>query len=178
MSFTIRSIQDAVARLRASQPDATLNAPSEFEHHDTIAAWSFDPVGEWASEPPFSVLYQQRDPRDVLDDPKAFVDYANFGGAVATWNSNGSGRWARSPGEWIVVEVELVQEQADDDEGFGDPDGDGGDYVDVIFALWKVSEGWAAAVWRPSQRDLLAELIGFERWPEDGWQDCDVWYGE
>src|SRR5690606_6455678 len=120
MPFTVRSIQVAVARLRASRPDETLNIPTEFEHYDTIAAWSFDPVGDWASDPPFAVLYQQRDPlghsEKVLSDPKALVDYANFGGAIATWNANGHGRWAHSPGEWIVVEVELVQEQADDDD--------------------------------------------------------------
>jgi hypothetical protein len=184
MSFTIRSIQVAVDRLRASQPDATLNAPTTFEHHDSMGAWSFDPIGEWSTEPPFSVLYQQRDPlgysAEVLVDPKNFVDYCNFGGAVATWNSNGTGRWAHSPGEWIIVDVELVQEQAaDHDDGdFDDEFGSSGDYVDVIFALWKVSEGWAAAVWRPDDRDLLAQLIGFESWPEGGWQDCEVWYGE
>ncbi|HLT35919.1 MAG TPA: hypothetical protein VK034_06530 [Enhygromyxa sp.] len=181
MPFTVRSIQVAVARLRASRPDETLNIPTEFEHYDTIAAWSFDPVGDWASDPPFAVLYQQRDPlghsEKVLSDPKALVDYANFGGAIATWNANGHGRWAHSPGEWIVVEVELVQEQADDDD-LGDFDGGGGDYVDVIFAVWKVSEGWAAAVWPPGERDLLAELIGLDGWPEQGWEGCEVWYGE
>jgi len=175
MPFQVRSIQVAVDRLRASQPDATLNTPTEFEHHATIAAWSFDRVGEWSDDPPFAVLYQQRDPGEtVLTDPKQLVEYANFGGAVATWNCKGEGRWAHSPGEWIIVDVELIQEQAEDD-GF---DENPGDVVDVIFALWKVSEGWAAAVWPASAPDLLAELIGFNGWPDSGWTGCEVWYGE
>ncbi len=173
MPFDIRSIQVAVDKLRASQPDSTLNTTTECEHYDSVAAWSFDPVGEWASDPPFSVLYQQKDPgADVFTDPKSLVSYANFGGAVATWNANGSGRWAHADDQWILVEVELIQEQADDDYGAD------GDYVSVVFALWRVREGYAAAVWSPDDTDLLAQMIGLDEWPRDGWQDCDVWYGE
>ncbi|MFV8751983.1 hypothetical protein ACNOYE_15665 [Nannocystaceae bacterium ST9] len=178
----MRSIQVAVDKLRASRPDETLNAPTEFEHYDSIGAWSFDPVGTWAPSPPFSVLYQQRNPlgysSKVLTDPKELVEYANFGGSIATWNSKGSGRWIHSPDEWILVDVELVQEQAGDYDDFDDEGGSGGDYVSVIFALWKVEEGWAAAVWEPADQALLADLIGLAAWPSEGWQDCEVWYGE
>ncbi len=185
MPFQVRSIQVAVDLLRELDPDEPLNTPEQFEHYDTIGAWSYDPVGEWASSPPFSVLYQQRDPlghsEEVLTNPNKLLDYANFGGAIATWNANGTGKWAHSPGEWIIVDVELVQEQADDDDDdyFDDEEGGGGgNYVSVIFALWKVSEGWAAAVWRPVERDTLVELIGLDEWPTEGWEDCRVWYGE
>ena len=71
-----------------------------------------------------------------------------------------------------------MQEQAEyDDEIFGEEDG-GGSYVDVIIALWKVEEGWAAAVWRPTDRDLLAQLMGLGAWPSKGWKKSNVWYGE
>jgi hypothetical protein len=94
----------------------------------------------------------------------------------------GSGQWLSSPGAWIIVDVELVQEQAEgQDDYFDDEDGDGGgggNYVDVVFALWKVEEGWAAAVWQPGDHDLLARLMGLPVWPSEGWQSCEVWYGE
>ncbi len=180
--FTVRSIQVAIDKLRASRPDQTLNTPSEHEHYDSIGTWSFDPVGTWASSPPYSVLYQQRNPfgysKTVLSDPKSLVSYANFGGSIATWNAKGSGRWSHSPGEWILVDVELVQEQAEGQDDWGDDESSGGNYVSVIFALWKVEEGWAAAVWESHHQALLAELIGLPAWPTQGWQDCEVWYGE
>jgi hypothetical protein len=180
--FAPRSIAEIVEILRATRPDETLNAPDTHEHYDTIGTWSFDPVGQWASSPPFSVLYQQNNPlnysKAVLDDPKTLVSYSNFGGAIATWNANGRGTWQHSPGAWILADIELVQEQAGDDDFFDEEGGGGGNYVSLIFALWKIAEGWAAAVWEPGDRDTLARLIGLPEWPSEGWQACEVWYGE
>jgi hypothetical protein len=184
--FGIRSIKAIVDELQASRPGEKLEIPSEHEHYDTIGTWSFDPVGTWASRPPFSVIYQQRNPlghsKQILSDANKLLDYANFGGAIGTWNAKGPADWLNSPGEWIIVDAELVQEQAEgQDDYFDDEDGEGGfggNYVDVVIALWKVEEGWAAAVWRPSDRDLLAKLMGLPAWPSKGWKKCEVWYGE
>jgi hypothetical protein len=87
---------------------------------------------------------------------------------VGTWNASGDGAWQSSKGEWIVAEASLLSEQADDFE----PE------IDVVFALWKVEEGWGTAVWRPAESDLLARLMGLPKWPKSGWKDCRVWFGE
>jgi hypothetical protein len=173
-----------VAELRASRPGEKLNVKKKHDHYDSVGTWSFDKLGESPSRPPLSVLYQQRNPfgysKQVLADPNALLDYANFR-AIGTWNARGSAEWLSSPDAWIIVDAELVQEQAEghDDYFLEDDEGAyGGDYVDVIVALWKVEEGWAAAVWRPSDRDVLAKLMGLPGWPKKGWKSAQVWYGE
>jgi hypothetical protein len=185
MSFSVRPFSACVEALRQAEPDEELNSATEnLEHYDSAEAHSYDTIGEWADDPPLSVLYRQKNPmgssRELLQKPKSFVDYCNFGGAVATWNANGEGRWKHGE-DWIVVDVELVQEQAEADCGACGDGGGGGDYVSVIFALWKVEEGWAAAVWRPGERDVLTKVMGFDPWNDKDtgdWQACSVWYGE
>jgi hypothetical protein len=180
--FEIRNLDVIIRKFRASRPNDTLNeldtAAGRQQHVDCIAAWSFDPIGTSDS----SVVYQVEHPlqwsREVLKDPKVFVDYCRFHGSVGTWNANGEGQWLAEPGKWILVDVELVQEQADGSDDYDDEGGGGGNYVSVTFALWKVKEGWLAAVWEPSKHAVLAKLIGFKTWPKKGWQPCKVWYGE
>ncbi|MCA9697581.1 MAG: hypothetical protein KC431_08655, partial [Myxococcales bacterium] len=91
--FTIRPFSACVEALRAADPDRKLNhAQKDLEHYDSAEAYSYDPIGEWSDDPPLSVLYRQKNPSEsYLSDAKAFVDYCNFGGAVATWNANGEG---------------------------------------------------------------------------------------
>lgn len=179
MSFALRPFDAALAALRATKPGAALHS-GQGEHYDAEVAYSFESVGEWSHDPPVPTLYRMKNPLgysdEILADPKVFVDYANFGGAVGTWNANGSGRWCASPGEWILVDVELVQEQAEQDPDYFE--GDPGAYVYVVFALWRTSDGWAAAVWPPSDVDALAAIIGLDGWPAEGWQPATVWYGE
>jgi hypothetical protein len=182
--FAIRSIKAIVAELKASRPGEKIKTSKKPGHYDSVGAWSFDKINDWPSRPPLSVLYQMNNPlrhsKQVLDDPNKLLDYANFS-AIGTWNAKGSCNWQSSKGAWIIVDAELVQEQASDDDFFDDEDGDGGyggSHVDVIVALWKVEEGWAAAVWRPEDRDLLAKLMGLPGWPSKGWKTGQVWYGE
>lgn len=176
VSFTIRSIDDAVAALRASNPDASLKT-GVASHGDNEAAWSFGAIKGWPKSPPVSTLYKQKRPlkwsANVLKDPKKLVDYANFE-AVGTHNAKGKGRWLAADDQWIIVEVELRQEQFDPDadEDFG------GGQVSVVFALWRVTEGFAAAIWRRWDTITLAKVMGFDAWPTVGWADVDVWYGE
>lgn len=177
MGFAIRPFEQCVEVFRGSRK-GELSA-QQGEHYDTQQAYAFENLEDWSDDPPVTSLYLQKDPfgysERVLEDPKTLVEYSNFGGAVATWNANGSGQWCGSPGEWLMVAVELVQEQAEDDDfGYDAP----GNYVDVIFAIWKVEEGYACAVWRPDERDLLASVMGLDSWPAEGWQAVDVWYGE
>ena len=80
--------------------------------------------------------------------------------------------------DWIVVDVELVQEQAEESD-CGGCEGASGDYVSVVFAMWRVQEGFAAAVWNPGDHGTLALIMGFDPWAvSEGWQPCSVWYGE
>lgn len=179
MPFRPRPFADALAALRASNPDAELNTGAG-EHYDAEVAFSFGPIGEWSDDPPIPTLYKMKNPHGysakVFSDPKSLVSYSNFGGAVATWNANGSGHWLASPGEWIIVDVELVQEQAEQDpDYFEDAPGS---WVYVIFALWKCEDGYAAAVWSPNDTDTLAKVMGLDAWPSEGWQPTTVWYGE
>lgn len=178
MSFNVRSIQAAVAALQATRPEQPLNS-GKAEHHDNAMAWSFGKLKGWPSSPPVSTLYQQNNPlrtsAKVLSAPKSLVDYCNFE-AVGTWNAKGHGRWLASPneGDWIIVLADLQQEQFDPDadEDFG------GGQVAVAFALWRVTEGYAAAVWNKWDTATLASLIGLDAWPAEGWADVSVWYGE
>lgn len=181
MTFVLRPFDQCVEAFRASSPDEELREQSPPEHYDALAAFSFANLKQWPTRPPLTSLYRMRDPLvhsgEVLNDPQRLVAYSNHGTAVGTWNANGTGQWAHEPGAWIVADVELVQEQVDEDD-FYDEEGSGGDYVNVIFALWKVEDGWAAAVWRSGERDTLAKVMGFDAWPTAGWEPCKVWYGE
>ena len=177
MTFVLRPFARCLETFAASRPGEQLNEHPD-GNYDTEKAYSFDDLSTWASDPPLTALYRQRDPllhsKDVFTDPKMLLDYANFGNAIGTWNANGEARWQCSPDEWIIADVDLVQEQADDEWG----DEGGGDYVSVVFALWKVEDGYAAAVCRPNERPLLASVMGIGEWPSEGWQDAKVWYGE
>lgn len=181
MPFQVRPFQAALDVFRASPPPSAKKKKEKKLHegtegnYDTLRAYSYSPLGEWPKDPPVTTLYQQKDPfgysEKVLTDPKSLVSYCNFP-AVGTWNANGSGRWLSDPAGWILVDVELTQEQADEDY-----EGPGG-YLLVIFALWRVEEGYAAGVWRDGDGALLAQVMGLDAWPDTGWQPCKVWYGE
>jgi len=180
MAFKLRTFDQVLGALRASDPRGELKT-GQGEHHDAQAAYSFVAVNEWSGDPPTPTLYRMGNPpghsAKIFTDPRVFVDYANFGGAVATWNANGEGRWCADPdGNWIIVDVELVQEQAEQDPDYFD--GDPGAYVYIVFALWRLADGYAAAVWTPDDTDTLARLIGLPTWPTEGWQQTTVWYGE
>lgn len=178
MSFTVRSIEDAVAALQATNPEQPLNQ-DKASHHDNVTAWSFGKVNGWPNNPPVSTLYQQKNPlrtaATVLTSPKSLVSYCNFE-AVGTWNSKGPARWLASAnaGDWIIVLADLQQEQFDPDadEDFG------GGQVAVAFALWRVTEGYAAAVWNKWDTAGLAKVMGLDAWPTEGWAEATVWYGE
>ena len=175
--FTVRPFEDSVQIMRAAHPDGILYS-GVADHHASELACSYGELGVWSEEPPMSLISAQRISEEeavrLTADPKALVDYANFGGAVGTWNANGEGRWSASEGQWIVVDVELVQEQAEDS---GLDDGPGS-YVDVIFALWRIQGGWACGVWSPRDSEALAIIMGLDRWPREGWLATKVWYGE
>ncbi|MBL8683548.1 MAG: hypothetical protein JNK05_30540 [Myxococcales bacterium] len=176
MSFAIRSIELAVAAMKASTPDAKLNTGTTGEYGNE-KAWSFGAIKGWPKSPPVSTLYKQKNPlsysAEVMKNPKKLVSYACFE-AVGTHNAKGKGRWLAADDQWIIVEADLTQEQFDPDadEDFG------GGQVSVVFALWRVTEGFAAAVWRRWDTATLATIMGFDAWPTDGWADVDVWYGE
>lgn len=179
MAFTPRTFEEATRIMQAGNPDVPVKT-GVAEHYASEAAVSFDELGAWSDDPPVPLISLQRitdaEAIRLTRDPKALVDYANFGGAVGTWNANGEGRWASSPGEWIVVDVELVQEQAEQDPDYYEDAP--GSWVYIIFALWKVAEGWACAIWSPQETDHLAMIMGLEAWPAEGWQATRVWYGE
>jgi hypothetical protein len=175
MGFRVRPFQECVAAFAASSAKKKLKK-QDGSHWDSKEAHAFKSLGSWPSSPPVTSLYLQDDPLshsdDVLKDPKQLVEYCNFK-AVGTWNARGKARWLASDAPWILADVELTQEQA------GDRDEEAsGDYIGVVFALWKVEEGYAAAVWDPGERDLLAKVMGLDAWPDAGWQDAEVWYGE
>ena len=175
--FTVRPFEDSVKIMRAANPEGTLYS-GVAEHHASELACSYEQLGIWSEAPPVSLISAQRitdeHATQLTRDPKALVEYSNFGGAIGTWNANGEGRWTASPGQWIVVDVELVQEQAEQG-GFEDAPGS---YVDVVFALWRIQGGWASAVWSPADSEALAIIMGLDRWPREGWSATKVWYGE
>lgn len=174
MSLILRSFDDVLSAFRASNPKKKLKTFPNV-HYAALSAHSFGNLAKWPSDPPVSALLQMRDPHDhddkVFQSAAALVSYANFGSAIGTWNARGTGSWTGGEG-WILASVDLTQEQADDDyEGSGD-------YVSLILALWKLSNGWAAAVLRSDEQALAARLVGLDGWPEAGWQEEPVWYGE
>lgn len=179
MAFTIRSFTEAAQIMQAANPEVALRSDPA-EHYASERAYSFAPLGEWSDDPPVSLISLQRigddEARRLTGDPKALVEYGNFGGAIGTWNANGEGRWVGSPGAWILVDVELVQEQAAEDPDYFEDSP--GSYVNLVFALWRVQEGWCCAVWRPAEDELLAMIMGLDAWPSEGWQATRVWYGE
>lgn len=171
----LRSFARCVEALARSSPDRKLiKQPSP--HYASEEAYAFEDLSAWSDNPPVTSLYLHDDDpgEDLLKDPKELVDYCNFGGAVGTWNANGTAQWVASdgPNPWIIADVSLVQEQAEED----DYDAPGG-YVDVIFAMWRVEEGYAVAVWDSGEKVLLTEVMGLDAWPK-GFQEAKVWYGE
>jgi hypothetical protein len=179
MSFKLRPFSEVLALFKASNPK---KKPKSFEgiHYAAQSAWSFGNLKQWPKSPPVTTLLQVDDPhrydRDVLTKASALVSYANFGNAIGTWNAGGDARWVCGSG-WILAEVELVQEQAGDDWG-DDEGGGGGDYVDMLLAVWQLSDGWAAAVLETDKRGLAVSLMNLADWPSEGWQTERVWYGE
>jgi len=167
-AFAIRGFDDAVAALRTARPDASLNEGT-VDHYDNVRAASFEPVGEFPRSGPASALYLQGDGLSdaTVGDAASFIDYANFQ-AVGTWNAAGDGRFLHRPGEFALLRAELLQEQDEDEM----------DPTDVLFAAWRVTEGWACAVWEPSDATTLAAVMGIGAMPDDGWSPCEVWYGE
>lgn len=175
MAFTPRPIDDCVAAFRAWRPDQSLREQSA-QHYDAVTAWSFSDLRELPDAPPLTSLYRMGDPSshsaEVLTNPKSFADYCSgFQPAVGLWNANGSGRWVHGGTDWILLDVELADGQGDDE--WGD---DGG--VAVVFGLWKIEEGWAAAVFSPDEKQHLTRVMGLDAWPSEGWEACDVWFGE
>lgn len=179
MTFTVRPFVDATKIMAQANPETELHL-GVAEHYASEEAVALAPLGEWSDDPPVPTISRQRlDDREAdgyTRDPRALVEYANFGGAIGTWNANGEGRWVSSPGEWILVAVELVQEQAEgDSDDFEDSPGS---WVSVLFALWRIAEGWACAVWRPADAEVLATIMGLDALPSEGWVATRVWYGE
>lgn len=175
MPLAQRAFAEVLADFSASNPK---KKPKSFDrtHYAAQAAWSFKNLSAWPSNPPVTSLYHMPDPtghsEEVLRSAKALVDYAHFGTAIGTWNARGSGAWTGDGATWILASVSLTQEQADDGyEGAGDA-------VDLLLAVWQLTDGWAAAVLRDTERDLALRLLGLDAWPDAGWQREDVWYGE
>lgn len=179
MGFTVRPFVDAARIMAQANPESELHI-GVAEHYASEEAIALAPLGEWSDDPPVPTISRQRmtddEGRTLTSDPKALVDYANFGGAIGTWNAHGEGRWVASPGEWILVDVELVQEQAEEDPDYFEEAP--GSWVNVLFALWRVAEGWVCAVWRPADAAVLATIMGLDALPADGWVATRVWYGE
>lgn len=174
MTLPTRSFDDVLAIFRASSPKKKLKTFPEL-HYAAEMAYSFGDLAKWPRSPPVTTLARVRDPHQhdekVLTSASALVGYANFGNAIGTWNANGTAAWVGGEG-WILASVDLTQEQADDGyEGVGD-------YVSLLLAVWRVRDGWAAAVLRSGEQELAAKLLGLEGWPADGWQTESVWYGE
>lgn len=153
--------------------------PKSFDgiHYAALSAWSFGNLNAWPSNPPVPTLLQIADPKDhgpdVLKKASALLQYANFGNAIGTWNAGGEARFA-SGKDWILANVSLVQEQASDDD---DDEGCPGDSVDMLLAVWRLSDGWAAAVLDSNAEDFLMRLMGLDAWPTK-WKTERVWYGE
>ncbi len=175
MPPVLRSFSDVLAIFQASNPKKKLKSHAGL-HYAAEIAWSFKSLKSWPTDPPVSALVKVRDPRDhdedVLKGARALVSYANFGNAIGTWNSGGTGSYVCGE-DWILAQVELTQEQADDDY-----EGGAGDYVSLILAVWRLSDGWAAAILRDDERALAASLLGLEAWPQEGWETEKVWFGE
>jgi hypothetical protein len=175
MSISTRSFQQCVDDLQASRPEKKL-LEQEPPNYDSIKAYAFGNLAEWPRNPPITSLHLQGDPLNhcsgVLSDPASLLDYLNCGNAVGIWNARGRATWQHENDQWIIADVDLGGGQGEDD-GFDDEGA-----VSVVFALWKVEEGYAAAIWRPDERAVLARVMGLETWPESGWQNAEVWYGE
>lgn len=168
-----RPFQAALDAFRAREPRAHEQTPP---HYDAAVAWAGKNLASWPKNPPLPSLYLMKNPDGysgaVTTDARTLVEYANFGSAVGTWNAKGTARWACAPDEWIVADVSLVQEQADED-GEDAP----GNYVDLLLAMWRVEEGWAAAILKSGDAAWMQELIGLAEWPSLG-RHSEVWYGE
>lgn len=175
MPFALRSFQDVLELFRATDPT---KKPKSYPnvHYAAYEAWSFKSLKSWPRDPPVNMLARMPDPgaydEDVMLTAKALVEYANFGNAIGTWNARGEASRARGEG-WILAAVNLTQEQADED-GEDAP----GNYVSLILAVWRLSDGWAAAVLRDTEHELAARLIGLDAWPAEGWVNEEVWFGE
>jgi hypothetical protein len=169
----VENFSAVLERFKASNPTKKLKS-FERVHYAALEAWSFKSLSSWPSNPPVTTLLKVRDPREhdeaVLRSAKSLVGYANFGNAIGTWNARGTGRWVGGA-DWILAQVGLTQEQAGDEEASGD-------YVSLILAVWQLEDGWAAAVFRSDERELAMTLMGKAAWPEAGWQEEAVWYGE
>lgn len=174
MPFQPRSFQAVLEDFKASNPKKT---PKSYDgiHYAARTAWSFKNLSRWPSAPPVTTLAQVNDPRnhseDVFKSAASLVRWGNFGNAIGTWNAGGQARFVHQGEDWILARVSLTQEQADDEEAPGD-------YVDYLLALWRLSDGWAAAVLSPGEQDLAVKLIGLDAWPEEGWKVEKVWFGE
>lgn len=173
-AFTIRPFRAALDAFIAREPRAREQKPP---HYDARSAYSAMNLEKWPRRPPLPSLYLMKNPEGysatVTTDAKSLVEYANVGGAVGTWNARGTAQWECSPGEWIVAAVSLAQEQAEDGDGDGAP----GDYVDLLLSLFRVEEGWAAAILRAGEHEAMRELIGLGQWPSLA-RHAEVWYGE
>lgn len=174
MSLPLRPFEDVLTIFRASNPKKKLKTYPNL-HYAALEAHSFGNLARWPSNPPVSTLAKVRDPRDhdetLFQSAAALLRYANFGAAIGTWNAGGTAQWVGGE-DWILASVDLTQEQADDGyEGSGD-------YVSVILAVWRLEDGWAAAILRDTERALAAALLGLPGWPEQGWSAERVWYGE
>jgi len=163
MALKLRPFAEVLDVFKATAPK---KKPKSFDgiHYAALSAWSFGNLNAWPSNPPIPTLLQIANPKDhgpdVLKKASALLQYANFGNAIGTWNAGGEARFA-SGKDWILANVSLTQEQAQD----------------MLLAVWRLSDGWAAAVLDSHAEDLLTRLIGLDAWPSK-WKTERVWYGE
>lgn len=163
-SFELRAWDEVVKAFRSTTRGVR---EQEAQHYDASTAFSAEDLDEWPDDAPLRSIYLMKSDRgDSIKDAKGLAEYSNFGNAIGIWNANGTARYAALPKKWIVVELSLVQEQDED-----------GDSVDLLLALWRVSEGWAAAVWECDEEDSLRKVIGLREWPTLS-KSSAVWYGE
>ena len=175
MPFAIRSIDECVSAFDALKPDDELR--NQGARDGAEDSWAFRDLEQWPESPPVASVYRIKDPssysKKVWEDPRSLMGFAGFQ-AIGTWNANGSGKWAHGDG-WAVLDVHLVQEQAEDDDMLFDSPGGS---VSLIFAIWRVEEGFACAVWNSHLHEAFTKVLGFNPWNEASWEHCTVWHGE
>lgn len=182
-SFSVRSYKEALAvfeeldgaKACTVEPDIRLDAVPVGKVSASASVFSTGDVEEISEDVPTPLFYvveykneeiqKWREAQEELfSDIARFMSSMPYGGVLGVWNADGQADVARLgadvPGFVASVEIE--------DQTLA---------VSFLLATWPVSEGFAFAVLRPEDQELLLRMVGLGKWPTRS-KTVEVSYGE
>ncbi len=162
---TFKSLFDGVVDLQA------VHAPVGYVQ-EGVCAFAAGDVAEWPSNPPTPILYllgPEAGEAAELRDVAALVGEGDFGNALGVFNAKGHASFVSFEGQrGFLATVDMLDNQANEDEDEG---------VGFLVGAWPVAEGFAVALLRADEKDVMRKMIGIAEWPTK-WETIDVRRGE